>query len=97
MTKIEGSGPLVRGIDPRIRIRIHIKMSWMRNTALRGTGKSNKMAEEVGEGLGKWGDREGGGGGRGRVAGFVFGVEKCLRNKNFEGLGAGALIATLWW
>ncbi len=27
--------PLVRGMDPRIRI--HTKMSWIRNTALRGT------------------------------------------------------------
>ena len=25
--------PLVRGMDPRIRIRIHPKMSWIRNTA----------------------------------------------------------------
>ncbi len=25
--------PLVRGMDPRIRIRIHIKMSWIRNAA----------------------------------------------------------------
>jgi hypothetical protein len=24
--------PLVRGIDPRIRIRIHSKMTWIRNT-----------------------------------------------------------------
>ncbi len=24
--------PLVRGIDPRIRIRIHTKMSWIHNT-----------------------------------------------------------------
>ncbi len=24
--------PLVRGMDPRIQIRIHIKMSWIRNT-----------------------------------------------------------------
>jgi hypothetical protein len=24
--------PLVRGMDPRIRIRIHSKMSWIRNT-----------------------------------------------------------------
>ncbi len=24
--------PLVRGMDPRIRIRIHPKMSWIRNT-----------------------------------------------------------------
>jgi hypothetical protein len=24
--------PLVRGMDPRIRIRIHTKMSWIRNT-----------------------------------------------------------------
>jgi hypothetical protein len=27
--------PLVRGVDPRIRIRIHPKMSWIRNTALK--------------------------------------------------------------
>jgi hypothetical protein len=27
-----GSGSMVRGIDPRIRIRIHAKMSWIRNT-----------------------------------------------------------------
>jgi hypothetical protein len=26
--------PLVRGMDPRIRIRIHTKMSWIRNTGL---------------------------------------------------------------
>jgi hypothetical protein len=26
--------PLVRGIDPRIRIRIHPKISWIRNTVL---------------------------------------------------------------
>jgi hypothetical protein len=41
MTTIAGSGsriqdpdpdPLVRGMDPRIRIRIHPKMSWIRNT-----------------------------------------------------------------
>jgi hypothetical protein len=43
MTKIAGSGsririqdpdpdPLVRGMDPRIWIRIHPKMSWIRNT-----------------------------------------------------------------
>ena len=42
MTKITGCGsdpdPLVRGIDPRIRIRIHPKMSWIRNTALRQVG-----------------------------------------------------------
>ncbi len=25
--------PLVRGMDPRIRIRIHTKMSWIRNNA----------------------------------------------------------------
>jgi hypothetical protein len=24
--------PLVSGMDPRIRIRIHTKMSWIRNT-----------------------------------------------------------------
>jgi hypothetical protein len=44
MTKLTGSGsyPIVSGIDPRIqiRIRIHTKMSWIRNTAFhvsRGT------------------------------------------------------------
>jgi hypothetical protein len=26
--------PLVRGMDPRIRIRIHTKMSWIRNPGL---------------------------------------------------------------
>jgi hypothetical protein len=26
--------PLVRGMDPRIRIRIHPKISWIRNTAI---------------------------------------------------------------
>ncbi len=25
-------GPLVRSMDPRIRIRIHPKMAWIRNT-----------------------------------------------------------------
>ncbi len=28
--------PLVRGMDPGIRIRIYPKMSWIRNTALQG-------------------------------------------------------------
>jgi hypothetical protein len=41
MTKIAGSGPdpIVRGMDPRIqiRIRIHPKMSWIRNTGGYGT------------------------------------------------------------
>ena len=27
--------PLVRGMDQRIRIRIHPKMSWIRNTGIR--------------------------------------------------------------
>jgi hypothetical protein len=43
MMKIEGSGPdpnpdpLVRGMDPRIqiRIRIHTTMLWIRNTGYR--------------------------------------------------------------
>ncbi len=26
--------PIVRGMDPQIRIRIHPKMSWIRNTAM---------------------------------------------------------------
>ncbi len=29
---IQDPDPLVRGMDPRIRIRIHTKMSWIRNT-----------------------------------------------------------------
>jgi hypothetical protein len=32
MTKMQDPDPLVRGMDPRIRIWIHIKMSWIRNT-----------------------------------------------------------------
>ncbi len=30
--------PLVRGMDPRIQIRIHTKMSWIRNTDQNDTG-----------------------------------------------------------
>jgi len=30
--RIQDPDPLVRGMDPRIRIRIHTKMSWIRNT-----------------------------------------------------------------
>jgi hypothetical protein len=33
MIRIQDPDPLVRGMDPRIRIRIHPKMSWIRNTA----------------------------------------------------------------
>jgi hypothetical protein len=40
MTKIAGSGSAsgsiiqrIRGMDPRIQIRIHTKMSWIRNSA----------------------------------------------------------------
>ncbi len=33
--------PLVRGMDPRIRIRIHAKMSWIRNTAFDLAIKTN--------------------------------------------------------
>ncbi len=32
--RIQDPDPLVRGMDPRIRIRIHPKMSWIRNTAI---------------------------------------------------------------
>jgi hypothetical protein len=47
--------PFVRGMDPRIRIRIHSKLSWIRNTAMQGgltycngelglnTGRNNTM------------------------------------------------------
>jgi hypothetical protein len=30
---------LVRGMDPRIQIRIHTKMSWIRNTCLKSLGQ----------------------------------------------------------
>jgi hypothetical protein len=30
--RIQDPDPLVRSMDPRIRIRIHPKMSWIRNT-----------------------------------------------------------------
>jgi hypothetical protein len=30
--RIQDPDPLVRGMEPRIRIRIHLKMSWIRNT-----------------------------------------------------------------
>jgi hypothetical protein len=33
--RIQDPDPLVRDMDPRIRIRIHSKMSWIRNTAQR--------------------------------------------------------------
>jgi hypothetical protein len=57
MTKIAGSGsriririqdpdpdpdPLGRGMDPRIRIRIHPKISWIRNTALKPPGPTER-------------------------------------------------------
>ncbi len=66
MTKITGSGsrillqdpdpnpdPLVRGMDPRIqiRIRIHTKMSWIRNTGLLYLDSENSKDVE-GEGVG---------------------------------------------
>jgi hypothetical protein len=34
-SRIRIQDPLVRGMDPRIRIRIHSKMLWIRNTASR--------------------------------------------------------------
>jgi hypothetical protein len=34
-SRIRIRSPLVRGMDPWIRIRIHTKMSWIRNTALK--------------------------------------------------------------
>ena len=36
--------PLVRGMDPRVRIRIHTKMSWIRNTA-----SQNKIPSKIKE------------------------------------------------
>jgi hypothetical protein len=41
--------PLVRGMDPRIRIRIHIKMSWIRNTAGTIRKKLLKFSTNIGE------------------------------------------------
>jgi hypothetical protein len=37
--------PLVRGMDPRIRIRIHPKMSWIRNTAKNTEKKSEYLVQ----------------------------------------------------
>jgi hypothetical protein len=34
--RIQDPDPLVRGMDPRIQIRIHTKMSWIRNTTTYG-------------------------------------------------------------
>jgi hypothetical protein len=36
--------PLVKGMDPRIQIRIHTKMSWIRNTASFITGHLNGLS-----------------------------------------------------
>jgi hypothetical protein len=36
-SRIRIQDPLVRGMDPRIRIRIHTKMAWIRNTAWFGS------------------------------------------------------------
>jgi hypothetical protein len=35
-TRIQDPDQLVRDMDSRIRIRIHPKMSWIRNTAFKG-------------------------------------------------------------
>jgi hypothetical protein len=45
--------PLVRGMDPRIRIRIHPKMSWIRNTdySTHELMKICSMPNKKGEGL----------------------------------------------
>jgi hypothetical protein len=40
--------PLVRGMDPRTRIRIHTKMSWIRNTVLSMYNNRKKVLGEVG-------------------------------------------------
>jgi hypothetical protein len=39
--------PLVRGMDPRIRIRIHPKMSWIRNTAANTALQNHAKAKKV--------------------------------------------------
>jgi hypothetical protein len=36
--------PLARGMDPRIRIRIHPKMSWIRNTAFEWWASNNSKS-----------------------------------------------------
>jgi hypothetical protein len=36
--------PPVRGMDPRIRIRIHPKMSWIRNTGSCGSGSTTLLS-----------------------------------------------------
>jgi hypothetical protein len=39
--RIQDPDPLVRGMDPRIRIRIHSKMPWIRNTDFYNTIQCN--------------------------------------------------------
>jgi hypothetical protein len=39
--------PLVRGMDLRIRIRIHPKMSWIRNTGSNNDGYASGLLETV--------------------------------------------------
>jgi hypothetical protein len=61
MTKMDpdpNPDPLVRGMDPRIRIRIHPKMSWIRNTGEKGEGKEcdERAFEEDGDVSGGGGD-----------------------------------------
>jgi hypothetical protein len=34
--------PLVRGMDPRIRIRLHTKMSWIRNTGQSSDARADR-------------------------------------------------------
>ncbi len=43
--RIQDPDPLVRGMDPRIRIRIHPKMSWIRDTAWRAVDARNGDVE----------------------------------------------------
>jgi hypothetical protein len=43
--------PLVRGMDPRIRIRIHPKMSWIRNTGHQQFESRPDILEAEGRGI----------------------------------------------
>jgi hypothetical protein len=47
MMKIEDLDPFSRGMDPRIGIRIHTKMSWIRNTAYKLTKKAFILLKNI--------------------------------------------------
>jgi hypothetical protein len=45
--RIQDPDPLVRGMEPRIRIRIHPKMSWIRNTGSNNDGYASGLLETL--------------------------------------------------